>query len=127
MRTGSFGEIVFEVSDRKAITPDDITRESKARYEEHKVPGALPRLEFLAPELAEMGMRITLRADMGVNPLHEADKLSRLCKEGAVRRLVLMGVNCGDMVLESVSQVWRHTGSGGPHIIDLALKFKEYV
>lgn len=127
MRVGSFGEVVFEVSDNRVLTPAEIQRERKARYEEHKVVGAAPRLEFLAPELADLTMRICLRADMGVNPLREATKLSAYCRDGKVCRLIIMGVNCGENVLESVGQIWRHAAPNGIHSIDLSLKFREYV
>lgn len=126
MQVGSFGEVVFEVSDSRVITPTDVQRERKARYEEHKVIGAAPRLEFLAPELADLTMRICLRKDMGVNPVSETTKLSKYCRDGKVCKLILAGINCGDQILESVSQSWRHTGPNGPHTIELVLKFKEY-
>ena len=126
MRVGSFGNIVFDVSVQRVMTPSEIQRERKARFEEHKVLGSLPRLEFLAPELADMSMRIRLRADMGVNPFNEADRLAKMCKEGKVARLMIMGVNCGNMVLESVSQDLRPAGAKGLPTLDLTLKFKEY-
>lgn len=68
MRIGSLGDIIFEVSPPWWTHGHAwrISRERKARFEEHKVVGALPCLEFLAPELATVGMPIKLRADMGV-------------------------------------------------------------
>lgn len=127
MKVGSFGSVIFEVSDTKVVTPEGIQHECKARFEEHKVLGAPPRLEFLAPELESMSMNIRLRADMGVHPLREAITLVKLCKEGAVRKLIIMEASCGDMVIESISQSWRHVGPQGIYIVDLSIKFKEYI
>ncbi len=127
MEVGSFGDVVFEVSADRVFTPQSISRERKGSYAEHKVLGVLPRLEYLAPELATMNMQVRLLASMGVNPLQEADKLAKMSKEGKVAKLIILGVNCGDMVLESVTQQWRHSVAGSIHTIDLSLKFKEYV
>ena len=54
MQVGSLGDIVFEVNipgAGRTFTPSALSMESAARFEEHQVLGAPPRLEFLAPEL----------------------------------------------------------------------------
>ncbi len=127
MEVGSYGTITFEVSDFRVLTPSGISRESKARYAEHKVHAAKPRLEYLAPELVSMSMNIRLLASMGVNPHAEAEKLCAMAESGQVARLIILGRNYGYMILESVSQDWRHTSFLGVYSIDLALKLKEYV
>ncbi len=130
MQTGSLGDVVFEVSAAgRVMTPAEFQRDRAARFEEHKVVGALPRLEFLSAELATMSLPIRLRADMGVNPAEEADRLARMCKEGKVLRLIVAGYNCGDVVIESVTQTWRLLAPGGkgPYLLDLNLKLKEYI
>ena len=132
MRVGSLGDIVFEVSapgdtaGGRTVTPTEFTREHKARFEEHQVLGALPRLEFLAPDLATMALPITLRADMGVNPMAEADRIGKLCKEGKALRLILCGYNFGLYVLESFSQRVRHGAGGGIFGVEMTLNLKEY-
>ena len=40
MRVGTLGNVVFEVSDTRVFTPSQVTRERKARIEEHQVQGA---------------------------------------------------------------------------------------
>ena len=37
MRVGTLGNVVFEVSDTRVFTPSQVTRERKARIEEHQV------------------------------------------------------------------------------------------
>lgn len=129
MLVGSLGDVVFETSAERVLTPGEFQMERAARFEEHKVVGALPRLEYLSAELLNMSMPIRLRADMGVNPARAAEKLSAMCREGKVLLLILAGYRLGRVVIESVSQTWRYMGSSkkGPQIVDLSIKLKEYV
>ncbi len=130
MRVGSLGDVIFEAGgDGRLMTPSEVQLDSAARFEEHKVVGAPPRLEFLSAELTTMNLPIRLRADMGVNPAEEAEKLVALCREGKVARLILAGRNMGDVVIESVTQTWRLLAPNGqgPYLLDLTLKLKEYV
>lgn len=130
MIVGSLGDVIFEASSNgRLMTPSEFQTDCSARFEEHKVVGALPRLEFLSAELATMSLPIRLRADMGVNPAEEADRLARMCKEGKVMRLIVAGCNCGDVVIESVTQTWRllDPSGKGPYLLDLNLTLKEYV
>jgi len=129
MRVGSLGDVIFEAGgDGRLMTPSEVQLDSAARFEEHKVVGAPPRLEFLSAELTAMSLPIRLRADMGVNPAEEAEKIVALCREGKVARLILAGRNMGDVVIESVTQTWRLLApNGGPYLLDLTLKLKEYV
>lgn len=130
MIVGSLGDVIFETSaDGRVVTPSKFQFDRAARYEEHKVVGALPRLEFLSAELASMSLPIRLRADMGINPAKEAEKLSVMCKEGKVVRLILAGYKLPDVIIESVTQTWRLLAPDGkgPYLMDLSLKLKEYV
>ncbi len=128
MRLGSLGDIIFEVSPfgGRTVAPGQLSRERKARFEEHKVVGALPCLEFLSPELASVSMPIKLRADMGVNPIREADRLSALCKNGKVYRLIIAGWIWGYYAVESVQQEMRYTVGDKIFAVDVKLTLKEY-
>ena len=109
MQVGSLGDVVFEVSlAGRVVTPTDFTHERKAKFEEHQVIGALPRLEFCCPELGVVNLPIRLRADMGVNPMQEAERIIALLKEGKALRLILCGVNFGMYVLDSFTQKAQH-------------------
>lgn len=103
MQVGSFGQTIFEVSADRVLTPSSFSREVKARYEEHKVLGAAPRLEFLAQELPTMELSVRFHAAFGVNPLAECKKLEAACLAGKVEKLIIGGSTWGDMVLESIS------------------------
>ena len=126
MKVGTLGNGVFEGSDTRVFTPSQVTRERKARIEEHQVQGALPCVEFIAPELGTFSISMTLSAALGVNPMQEADSLGAMCKRGEVNRLILGGLNWGKVIIESVTQDWRNSGPGGVHTIGLTLVLKEY-
>lgn len=128
MKVGSFGQTVFEVNTDRVLTPSGFSRSVAARYEEHKVLGAAPRLEFLAQELPTMEFSVRFHASFGVNPLEECKKLEAVCLAGKVQKLIIGGFTWGDMILESVSQSARHsTGRGGIAVVDVNLKFKRYL
>lgn len=128
MKIGSFGDVVFEASADLVRTPDAVSRTRKGRYAEHKVLGARPRLEFLAPELVTLSMKVRLHAAYGVDPLEEAERLAALCEEGKAERLMLYGENLGYFVLESLSEVQKKAGPDGRIAFsELSLSFKEYV
>ncbi|MEG2173556.1 MAG: phage tail protein, partial [Desulfovibrionaceae bacterium] len=127
---GSFGHTVFSVSTDRVLTPSSFTRSVAARYEEHKVLGAAPRLEFLAPELPNMELAVRFHASFGVDPLAECNALEVACHTGKVEKLIIGGISWGDMILESVSETARHSGGAGGSgiaVIDVNLKFKRYL
>lgn len=127
MQIGSLGDIIFEVSSDKVLTPTEFSRERKARYEQHNVLGALPRLEYLSADLAEVNLPLRLRADFGVDPVREFERIGECCKEGKVLRLILCGVSYGQYVIESYSQQIRYGQSRFVQAMDVTLKLKEYV
>ena len=68
-------------------------------------------------------------ADLGVNPIEMADRLSAYSTTGEVVRLILAGWNLGKVTVRSVRQTWKYMGPGGTgvRIVDLTLQLKEYV
>lgn len=129
MQVGSLGDVVFETSAEKVLTPSSFGVNRSARYEDHQVQGELARPEFLAPELATFDLTVSLRADMGVNPAETAARISRYCKQGEVIRLIIAGYNLGKVTVRDVQQTWKHLGANGKGVqsVNLALQLKEYV
>jgi len=128
MQIGSLGDIVFETSlGNRVLTPTDFADEHKARYEEHQVIGAMPRLEFCNPELSVINLPIRLRADMGVNPMKEANNIIALLKAGKALRLILCGHNFGMFVIESLGRKIKHGSGSSVFSVEMALTLKEYV
>ena len=127
MNIGSLGDIPFETSASIVSTPRDISRKISSRYETHYVLGAKPRLEYLSEELDSITMQIRL-VEMGeLQPEAELARLAALCRQGQAVPLILMGVNFGNVIIESVTERWRGKGKSGPFCIDATLELKEYV
>ena len=128
MGVGSFGQVVFQVSEKTLSVVRDVQRKTAARVEEHQVSGAKPRLEFIAPELAETGFKVFWHRGFGVNPRTEIRRLRELCEAGAAQYLILGGENFGRCVVTEVTENWRHAGpSGAPLVAEASLTFKEYL
>lgn len=128
MQTGTLGNTVFEVSSAKVFTPNGISMVRDMKYEDHEVQGNFPRPEYLAPGLMSVTLGMTLRADLGVDPIGEAEKLEDAMLDGEVLRLVLSGQNLGEFTIRKIDQSWRHMvrGQTGPLIIEMSLELKEY-
>jgi phage protein U len=125
---GSFGEVVFQVSEEQLHLVKGVQRKTAARVEDHQVVGAKPRLEFIAPELDETSFTVFWHRGFGVDPRAEIRKLGDLSQQGAVRNLILGGENLGKFLLTEMSEKWLHSGPGGaPVVAEAALSFKEYV
>lgn len=127
MIIGSLGDIPFETSSALVRTPHELTRKISSRFETHAVLGTKPRLEFLGEDLDSVTLQISLVEQGSLNPAEELQRLARICRSGDVVPLVLMGVNCGSFVVESVSESWRGKGTSGPFCIEVTLELKEYV
>ncbi|GAB7080883.1 phage tail protein [Megalodesulfovibrio paquesii] len=133
MEVGSFGKsLVFEVHAdaglvRKVCTPAGVRRDVAAAYEEHKVLGAAPRLEFLAPELRSVSMTVLLSASMGVQPEAVMQDITELVETGQVEQLILGGKNQGRHVLMKATEEWtRSDAKGRPISIQVSLEFRQY-
>ena len=127
MNIGSLGDIPFETSASFVRTPRDISRKISSRYETHYVLGAKPRLEYLSEDLDSITMQIRLVEIGLIQPEAAPARLADLCRQGQVVPLILMGVNCGNVIIESVTERWRGKGESGPFCIDATLELKEYV
>lgn len=128
MQTGILGTTVFEVSSAKVMTPQGVAMSRDMSFEDHAVQGDFPRPEYLAPGLMTVNLSLTLRADLGVDPLDEALNLEAAMIEGEVLRLVIAGQNLGLFTIRKLDQNWRYSMKSrpGPRAIDLSIELKEY-
>jgi phage protein U len=124
---GSFGRVVFQVSEEQLHLVKNVQRTTAARTEEHQVVGAKPRLEFLAPELDKVSFTVFWHRGFGADPRAEIKKLRELCTAGATRLLILGGENMGKFLLEEMQESWMHSGpNGAPLVAEASLTLKEY-
>lgn len=128
MRTGSLGDVIFEASSNRVITPSGVSLSHEARYEDHEVQGTQPRPEFLAPNLGGCTLSMILRRDLGVDPVAETEKLKTYMDKGEVLLLVIAGKNLGKWTIRKMDQSWRQMlkGAVGPLSLTLNVELKEY-
>jgi len=124
---GSFGQVVFQVSEEALALVRDLRRKTAARVEEHQVVGAKPRLEFIAPELDETVFKVFWSISFGVRPRTEIRRLREVCEAGVAHRLIMGGENFGKYLLTEMQEHWLRGGPGGePIVAEAALTLKEY-
>jgi len=111
-RTGSFGDINFEVSEDTVRTWSGLQRKLKARYATHEVAGDKAKLEFLGVDLQEIKFRIRLDARW-LSPEKELAGLEELLRSGQPQPLVLGGRVFGEFVLQDFTEAVVYTDEAG--------------
>lgn len=86
---GSFGDVIFEVTEKKVHTFKNMERKGSARWNDHEVIQHKPRSEFVGPGLEEISFAILLKADLGVNPAKQLELLRDMRDTGKVAFLVI--------------------------------------
>lgn len=129
-KLGSFGRIVFQVSDQKILTLTEYSREIKARYATHEVIGTKPILEYLSSDLQSIKFKMQFSASLGVNPLSEIEKVCEMCENGEVSYLIIGNTVIGNnkWVIESVSEsedIW--TPEGNLLYSEIEVNLREYI
>lgn len=129
MITGSLGDIVFETSSMKVLTPNSARFSFESRYEDHQAQGTYEKSEFLAPSLGAVTLSMHLRRDfLGESPLHTVRKLQSMQRRGEIVRLVLRNVNYGRFTLRKLDYDWMGfvKNEPGPFSVDVNVELKEY-
>lgn len=90
-KIGSFGDLVFSVSDRTVKTFDGMSWDFSADYATHDRHIKADLLEYMGPGIEGISFSMVLSAFLGVNPLKEIKKLREMVKEGHAERLVIGG------------------------------------
>lgn len=131
MQVGSFGEVIFEVSQEKVLTVDNFSRQSKARYAEHKVIGRPAILEFLGRELETIKFTALFSKSLGITDLlQEVHKLREMLWNGEANFFVINShlYTENKMVIESLGEEVKHFSGSGEHILsEIDVVLKEYV
>lgn len=128
MQLGAFGTIVFETSDSRVRTWQQMSRKGGARFAKHVVAEGKPRLEFLGPDLEELNISIRLSSQLGVDPEAELAEMRAIRDAGEEKTLVIGGLVIGKFVLEDLNEEHRrHDGYGGLLLAEVQIKLTEYV
>ena len=81
--------IMFEVSDAKVLTLHNFVRKNSVRFSKNDVLLKKPVSQYVGPDLDQISFKIILRAQFGVNPKTEMDKLIYLQRDGETVSIVL--------------------------------------
>ena len=111
--TGSFGEIIFEVSSKKVKTFDSFKRQTSAKYAKHDIVGKKTKLQFTGLNLKEISFSIKLSTLLGVNVEEEIEKLNKILESEKSHKLILANEDCGNYALESFDEDFSILGKNG--------------
>ena len=81
--------IIFEVSDERILTVDDFIRTNKVRFAKNDVLLRKPVSQYVGPDLDEIKFKIILKAQFGVNPKEEYNKLIYLQRDGETLSILI--------------------------------------
>jgi hypothetical protein len=127
---GSFGTVVFEVSNERVRTFEGLQRTNSARYTEHELHQHKSLLEYTGNKPSSLSMSITLDAALGVPPEEDLEKLRKILREGKAVSFILGGVPQGDnlWVLERMTENAEVVNNRGEVVkVKVSLSLKEYV
>lgn len=90
-KIGSFGSLVFSVSENTVKTFDKLSWKTSAKYATHDRHIKRDVQEFLGPEPGSISFTMAFSVFHGTNPLTEVLKLNKMVEKGITERLVLGG------------------------------------
>ena len=129
MIVGYLDDIPFLSSGAIVRTFDEFSRSAEGRWQKHDLIGQKPVLEFIGPDTEEISFKMILRADLGVDPLAEVERLQGMRDEGKVFSLVIGGKTVGEnfWVIKSVShEVTYWSALGRPISAEVSVTLEEY-
>ncbi|MBM7580001.1 phage tail protein [Jeotgalibacillus terrae] len=129
MQIGSFGSVVFEVSAKKVLTFDDVSRSGSARWAVHDIHQKKPMPEFLGPGQEAFSLRVVLKSILGVNPEEILKKLRLMRDTGEVSSLIIgsQPVTTNYWYIDDLQETNEHYDQTGKvHSITTTINLKEY-
>ena len=90
-KIGSFGDLVFSVSNNTVRTFDSMSWDFSTDYATHDRHIKADLLEYMGPGLEGISFSMTFSVFLGVNPLKEIKKLREMVRKGYAERLVIGG------------------------------------
>lgn len=129
---GSFGELIFEITEDKVITlNNELSRTYKGKIAEHNPIYGPGKLRFQGRELVEITLSITLNSILTPNLRNEVKKINKMFENGEYNMLVLEGQVFGDfpfLITEySEKNTYYNTQRKDFDVINLTLNLKEYI
>lgn len=127
---GSFGEVVFEVQEFRALTFNSFERKYASTWSEHDILNQKSKSEFGGVELEEINFNMILNGVRGVNPIAQINKLKSLLESGRNVPFVLGGksISKNNWTVRSITEVDKQIDPHGNILFaTLSVTIKEYV
>lgn len=127
---GSFGPVIFIVSQEKVMTFQDLTRSSAGRWAQHDILGKKPKKEWIGPGVDTISFTMRFILSEELNPRTELDRLTELERTGRALPLVIgnKGLGTGLWVITSLSQAWEQIDNRGVvYAATVDITLEEYV
>ena len=129
---GSFGDIVFEISDKKVVSlNNEISRTYKSKVSEHNPIYGPGMLRHQGRELIEVGFSISLNSTLSPDLEEEKKKIIDMWEKGEYANLVFGGQVFGEfpfIILEiSETNSYFNKEKSMFDVISLSLTVKEYI
>lgn len=128
---GTLGrKIVFEVSDKRALVIQNMSRDSKGRWTTHNTVNKKPKSEFLGPDLQTVSISIYLSSNLGVRPRSVLNAINAMVENGTAEYLIIGNrpVSKNRFKLISASETWDKIYSRGELAkAKVSISLEEYV
>jgi len=126
MSIGSFGDVVFEVSDELVRTFNGLRQTKRGRYSVLNVANHEQLLQYDGKELQPVSFNIQLHHRF-CDPMAEIDKLRAMVDAHEAYSLIVGEFFVGVFVLEEMSSDWKTVAKNGVIMMaDAHLQLKEY-
>lgn len=107
---GSFGDVIFETSDKRILTFSNFTHSVAGRWKTTETIGGKPKKEFLGADTQSVTFDIHLNVVFGESPEKVMKYLNLMALSGKVYPLIIggkpIGINSLYWSLVSVSNAW---------------------
>lgn len=122
--------ILFEVSQDKILTIDGFVRNNSVRFAKNNVLLRKPISQYVGPELDKLSFNIILKAQFGVNPQVEFNKLIHLQRAGTTVSIIT-GTSAHGMFrwrIADLGMPWEIIDNKGTCISStVSISFEEYI
>ena len=128
-KIGSFGDVVFSVSDRTVKTFNEMSWKFGANYATHDRHLQEDLLEFLGPTPDSISFTMVFSVFRGVKPYKEVKRLREMVKNGEAGRLVIGGKVYGSykwVATDGTAELERYDNKGNLWAATVKMTLQEY-
>lgn len=112
---GSYGDIVFEVSDKRVLTLSKFRQKVSGQWAKHKIITGKPRPEFTGANSRSVTFTIMLDVTLGVKPRKMIERIEEMIENGYVDYMVIGNKAIGNsqFCITAMTEAWDVVYSGG--------------